>query len=320
MKRRHFISLLGSVVAACPLSVHGAQRENPKIAVLFFGYPDPAAFEKGFRSGLANRGYEDGRSIELTVRNARGRSTELDSMAAELIGLRPDLILAYPTTAGIAVQRLTSEIPIVVYGGDLEATKLVASLARPGGNVTGVSGSTGELATKSLELILEMLPQSRRVAVLVNADSLFGLAMLRHVQAAAEVRKIDVKSVSIAEADQLDRVFANLDEWKPDALLVHPALPLKLIATLALERRWPAVSPNSTFCGLGGLGSYSPDIETLADQCATFVDKILKGRRPSDLPVELPTRFRLELNLKTARTIGLSIPGTLLARADEVIE
>jgi ABC-type uncharacterized transport system substrate-binding protein len=320
MKRREFICLLGSAAAGWPISGLGAQGKIPRVAVLFFGYPDPSIFEKGFREGLRNLGYEEGRSIELLVRSAGGRSTALASLAAELVGLRIDIIVAYPTTAGIAVHKQTTEIPLVVYGGDLEATKLVASLARPGGNVTGVSGATAELATKNLELIVEMLPAVRRVAVLVNADSLFGAALLEHVQAAAEVRKIEVKPILIRESDQLDAAFMSLDQWKPDALLIHPALPLKLIAALALNRRLPAVAPNSTFCEAGGLASYSPDIEALAGQCATFVDKILRGRKPSDLPVELPTRFRLRVNFKTAQAIGLSIPPTLLGRADEVIE
>jgi len=225
MKRREFITLLGSAVTGWPISVLGAQGKIPRVAVLFLGYPDPSIFETGFRDGLRNLGYEEGRSIELIVRSAGGRFTALASLAAELIGLQVDIIVANPTTAGIAVHQQTTEIPIVVYGGDLEATKLVASLARPGGNVTGVSAATAELATKNLELIVEMLPAARRVAVLVNADSLFGEVLLEHVQAAAEVRKIEIKSIPIRESDQLDADFVSLEEWKPDALLIHPALP-----------------------------------------------------------------------------------------------
>jgi putative tryptophan/tyrosine transport system substrate-binding protein len=154
MRRREVITLLGSAAAGWPISVLGAQGKIPRIAVLFFGYPEPSIFEQGFRLGLRNLGYEEGRSIELVVRSAGGRLTELTSLATELVGLQVDVIVAYPTTAGIAVHQQTTEIPIVVYGGDLEATKLVASLVRPGGNVTGVSGATAELATKNLELIV----------------------------------------------------------------------------------------------------------------------------------------------------------------------
>jgi putative tryptophan/tyrosine transport system substrate-binding protein len=320
MLRREFITLLGSTAIGWSISAPGAQGKIPRVAVLVFGYPDPSIFETGFRNGLRDLGYEQGRSIELIVRSAEGKLTALTSLAAELIGLHVDIIVAYPTTAGIAVHQQTSEIPVVVYGGDLEATKLVAGLARPGGNVTGVSGATAELATKNLELIVEILPAVRRVAVLVNADSLFGVALLERVQAAAEVRNIEIKSLAIRETDRLDADFASLEAWKPDALLIHPALPQKQNAGLALNRRLPAVSPTSAFCEAGGLASYSADIGALAGQCATFVDKILKGRKPSDLPVELPTRFLLRVNLKTARAIGLSLPPTLLGRADEVIE
>lgn len=318
MRRREFITLLGSAAAGWPASVRGGKI--PRVAVLFFGYPDPSNFEQGFRQGLRNLGYEEGRSIELFVRSAGGKLAALTSLATELVGLQVDVIVAYPTTAGIAVHQQTTEIPVVVYGGDLEATRLVASLARPGGNVTGVSGATAELATKNLELIVEILPAARRIAVLVNADSLFGVALLQHVEAAAEARKIEIKSVAIQEQDQLETDFAGLEAWKPDALLIHPALPQKQIAGLALNHRLPAVSPTSAFCEAGGLASYSADIGALAGQCATFVDKILRGRKPADLPVELPTRFLLKVNLKTARTIGLSLPPALVGRADEVIE
>src|SRR5258707_11886970 len=146
------------------------------------------------------------------------------------------------------------------------------------------------------------------------------LDSLARFQAAAEVRKIEIKSIPIRESDQLDADFVSLEEWKPDALLIDPALPQKLIAVLAMNRGLPAVSPSSAFCEAGGLASYSADIEAASSQCATLVDKILRGRKPSDPPVELPTRFRLRVNLKTGRTIGLRIPPPLLGLADEVIE
>jgi putative tryptophan/tyrosine transport system substrate-binding protein len=202
----------------------------------------------------------------------------------------------------------------------LEATGLIAKLARPGGNVTGVSSETAELAAKNLELIAEILPVTRRVAVFVNAASRFGVALLEHVQVAAQTRNIEIKSFPVHEPGEFEADFASFAEWKPDALLIHPALPQKLIADLALQHRLPAVSPSSLFCQAGGLASYSPDQETLSRQTATFVDKILKGRKPSDLPAELPTRFWLTVNLKTAKSIGLSLPPLLLGRADEVIE
>jgi len=320
MQRRDFIALLGSAATAGPLSVVAGQGDVGKVGVLLLGYPDPSTFIMGLREGLRDLGYEEGRSINLIVRSADGKATALASLAADLIRSQVNIIVAYPTTAGLAAKKVTGELPIVVYGGDLEATGLIASLARPGGNVTGVGGATAELAAKNIELIAEMLPVARRVAVLVNADSLFGAALLEHVRTAAQARNIEVKSFGVREPIELEADFAKFTEWKADALLIHPALPQKLIADLALQRRLPAVSPSSAFCQAGGLASYSADIGALARKCATFVDKILKGSKPSDLPTELPTRFRLIVNLKTAIAIGLSVPPALLARADEVIE
>jgi len=320
MRRREFIAFLGRAVAGLLASGAGGQTRIPKVGVLAFGYPDPSAFLTGLRDGLHHLGYEEGRSVELIIRSAGGKLSTLFSLASELVNLEVDIIVALPTTAGIAARQATTEIPIVVEGGDLEATGLVTSLAHPGGNVTGVSAVSDDVATKSLELILEMLPAARRIAMLVNADSRFGAAMLQHVQAAAALRKIETRGIQIGEADELEAVFAALDEWKADALLVHPALPQKSIAVLALKHRLPAVAPTSIFCEAGGLASYSADIKVLAAQCGAIVDKILKGRKPSELPVELPTRFRIAVNLQTAKAIGLDIPPTLLTRADEVIE
>ena len=320
MRRREFMRLLGGAAAAWPFAALAEQSQVARIGVLLLGYPDPSIFMVGLREGLRDLGYEEGRSIELIVRSADGKATALASLAADLIRSQVNIIIAYPTTAGLAAKKVTAELPIVVYGGDLEATGLVTNLARPGENVTGVSGATAELAVKNLELIVEMLPVAQRVAVFVNAASLFGAALLEHVQVAAQTRNIEIKSFPIREPGELEADFASFAEWKPDALLIHPALPQKLIADLALHRRLPAVSPNSAFCQVGGLASYSADLEALSRECATLVDKILKGRKPSDLPVELPTRFRLILNLRTAKAIGLNLPPVLLGRADEVIE
>jgi putative ABC transport system substrate-binding protein len=320
MRRREFIAALGGAAIARPLSVLAEQGKVAKIGVLLLGYPDPSLFIKGLREGLRGLGYEEGRSVELLIRSADGKAATLASLAADLTKSQVDINVAYPTTAGLAAKKVTAELPIVVSGGDLEATGLIANLARPGGNVTGVGAATTELAEKNLELIADMLPVARHVAVLVNADSLFGATLLEHVQIAAQAHNIEVKSFRVREPSELDADFASFAEWKPDALLAHPALPLKLIADLALQRRLPAVSPNSTFCQAGGLASYSADLEALSRQCTTLVDKILKGRKPSDLPAELPTRFRLIVNLRTAKAIGLSIPPVLLGRADEVIE
>jgi len=233
MLRRYFIALLSSAVIARPLSVLAEQGKVAKIGVLLLGYPDPSLFVKGLREGLRDLGYEEGRSIELIIRSADGKPEALASLAADLIRSEVNIIVAYPTTAGLAAQKATAELPTVVVGGDLEATGLIANLARPGGNVTGVSAATDEIAAKNLELIAEILPVTRRVAVFVNAASLFGAALLEHVQVAAHTRNIEIKSFRVGDPSELEADFASFAEWKPDALLIHPALPQKLIADLA---------------------------------------------------------------------------------------
>jgi putative tryptophan/tyrosine transport system substrate-binding protein len=169
MQRRDFIALLGSVATSWPLSVLAEQGKVAKIGVLLLGYPNPSIFIKGLREGLRDLGYEEGRSVELIIRSADGKAEVLASLAAELTRSQVNMIVAYPTTAGLAAQKATAELPIVAFGGDLEATGLIANLARPGGNVTGVSTTSDDIAAKNLEVITEILPVTRRVAVFVNA-------------------------------------------------------------------------------------------------------------------------------------------------------
>jgi putative tryptophan/tyrosine transport system substrate-binding protein len=197
MLRRDFIALLGSAAIARPVSVLAQQGKVAKVGVLLLGYPDPSVFIQGLREGLRNLGYEEGRSIELMIRSADGKPETLASLAADLIRSQINIIVAYPTTAGLAAQKATAELPVVVLGGDLEATGLIANPARPGGNVTGVSTTSDEIAAKNLELIAEILPVTRRVAVFVNAASLFGAALLEHVRVAAKTRNIEIKSFPI---------------------------------------------------------------------------------------------------------------------------
>lgn len=263
LRRKVIMLLLGGATATRQLSAFAAPGKIARIGVLLLGYPDPAVFLNGLKTGLLDLGYHEGRNMELIVRSAGGRSAELAALAAELIGLQVDIMVAYPTTAGVAAKKLTSEIPIVVHGGDLEATGLVASLAHPGGNVTGIGSAAAETAAKNLELIAEMLPSAERVAVLINANSMFGTAMLERVKAAAGLRKVEIRSISVGDSDRLDADIASFDAWKPDALLVHPALPQALIAAIALKRRLPSFSPNSLFVGAGGLASYSSDVDLL---------------------------------------------------------
>jgi putative ABC transport system substrate-binding protein len=245
----------------------------------------------------------------------------LRSLADELVRLEVEIIVAFQTPAGTAAKIATSSIPIVLgASGDPIGTGLVASLARPGGNVTGVTGAGGEMAAKNLELVREVLPAARRVAALANAPDPFHRPFLAHIQDAGRKLGIDIKAMPLTRVNEFDAVFAQLRQWRADAVIVQPTLPQVRAADLSLKHHVPAFSPNTNFPAAGGLMSYSADQPALFRESAIFVDKILKGRKPADLPVQLPTKFRLVVNLKTAKALGLAIPPTLLTRADDVIE
>jgi ABC-type uncharacterized transport system substrate-binding protein len=193
----------------------------------------------------------EGRNIQFEFRSAAGKSSELPSLAAELVALQVDIVVAFQTPAAAAAKQVTTEIPIVIEVADPVGTGLIASLARPGGNITGVTSATAELGAKNLELIAEVLPSARRVAVLANANDPFHKPFLGHIQAAANARKIEIKSVMVQASDQLDADFANVETWRADALLVQPSLPQKRVADLALKFRLPALSPSAMFCATG---------------------------------------------------------------------
>ena len=276
---------------------------------------------KSFREGLREFGYVEGRNIRFEFRSAGGQSGNLSPLAAELVGLKVDLIVAYQTPAATAAKQATKDIPIVMGTvGDPVGTGLVASLARPGGNITGVAGATAELGAKNLDLIRDVLPSVRRVAVLANAPDPFSKPFLGHIQAAAKALNIETKPVMVRRAGELGAEFAEIEKWQAQAVVVQPSLPHKQVAELALKHRLPAFAPNAAFPSAGGLMSYSGDNDAQFRKSAKFVDAILKGRKPADLPVEMPTKFWLVVNLKTAKAIGITIPEAMLLRADQVIE
>jgi putative ABC transport system substrate-binding protein len=220
-----------------------------------------------------------------------------------------------------AAKRATSDIPIVMAAvGDPLATGLVQSLARPGGNITGTSALAADLAGKCIQLIHEMLPTARRIAALVNAPDPFAKPFLNKVDLAGKASGVAIDPVMINHFEEIDAAFAAMAQNRPDAINVQASLPLQHIAELSLKYRLPAISTDITFAEVGGLMSYWFDEATLYRRTAVFVDKILKGAKPADLPVELPTKFRLVLNLKTAKALGLTVPQVLLVQADEVID
>jgi putative ABC transport system substrate-binding protein len=320
VQRRQFIALLGGAVLA-PDVCAAQENKLPVLGILALGNPDPAQFLKEFKAGLRDLGYVEGQNIRFEFRSAEKKPANLATRAVELVKLGVDVLVAFQTPAVTAAKHATTSIPIVMgSAGDPVGTGLVVSLARPGGNITGVSGASAELGAKNLDIIREVLPSVQRVAVAANAPDPFSKPFLAHIQAAGQSLKIEIKPVMIHGADELDHDFAELKTWGAQALIVQPSLPNQRIAELAIKNRILATAPNSGFSQAGGLMSYSADLATLYRQSATYVDKILKGRKPADLPVELAAKFRLIINLKTAKALGVTVPERMLLRADQVIE
>jgi putative ABC transport system substrate-binding protein len=321
MHRRKFMRLIGGGVAAIPLTAAAQQAKMPHIGILALGTPDPAAFLGPFREGLRDLGYVEGQSVVFEFRSAKGSMALLPQLAAELVALKVDIIVGFQTPAVTAAKNATTEIPIVMgSAGDPVATGLVKSLARPGGNITGMMGAGADLGAKMLELVREVLPSIRRIAVLANAPDPFHKPFVQHIETAGRTLNLAIHSIPVPGPDGLEKAFAEFVAGRAEAVVVQPSLPQPRVAALALRHRLPAFAPNVNFPGAGGLLSYSADQPALYRQSTTFVDQILKGRKPADLPVQLPTKFLLVVNLKTAAALSLTVPPTLLVRADQVIE
>ena len=321
IERRKFLATLGAA-AAWPLAARAQQAGKlPTVGALVIGNTDPTQFWREFRQGLRDLGYVEGQNIRFQFRSAQGQLSRLPELAAELVGLKVDVIVAWFTPAALAAKQATSEIPIVMAEtGDPIGTGLVASLPRPGGNVTGIASVTAELAGKSVQLIRDMLPSARRVTALANATDPFFKPFLEQIQLGGEATGTTINPVMISSPEEFETAFAAMEKDRPDAIIVQPSLPTKRAAELALQQRLPAFSVPRWFAEQGGLMSYSAIYADLFRKAAVYVDKILKGAQPADLPVEQPTRFQLVINMKTAKALGITVPATLLARADEVIE
>jgi putative ABC transport system substrate-binding protein len=317
MRRREFIALLGSLTAAWPVVARG-QPKQPKIGVLFPSNPEPVW--SLFREALREQGYAEGRNIQFELRSADGKPNLLDELAADLVRLKMDVIVAVQTPAAQAAKQATTEIPIVMSAADPIGTGLVTSLARPGGNITGISVLPPELGGKLLELSRDLLPATRRVAVLANATDPFTKSFVEEIDRSGRILGIAIQTIMIREANDLDAAFAAAAKGSANSVIVQPSLPRKPIIDQALKYRLPTISPTSFFPRDGGLMSYSAKLSEVYRRVAIYVDQILKGAKPADLPVELPTKFELVVNMKTANAIGLSVPSTLLVQADEVIE
>ena len=318
MQRREFINLIGGV-AAWPIAVRAQQTNLPKLGILLVANREP--FSRQFWEGLREFGYIDGQTIQVEFRSAEGKLNLLPGLAAELVRLKVDIIVASETPSVQAAKHATSEIPIVMApSGDPVGTGLITSLARPGGNVTGLSAATAELAGKSLELIREVMPAASRVAALADPTNAFTKPFLENINLTARTFGIEIQVVMLRGTEAFDAAFAELAGKQIDAVIVQPTLPRAPIIDLLRKHRLPAVSGNRAFADAGGLMSYAASLADRYRNAAPYVDKILKGTKPADLPVQQPTKFELVINLKAAKALGLSIPPALLGRADEVIE
>jgi putative ABC transport system substrate-binding protein len=320
MRRREIIGLVAGAAVLGPLEALAQTVKTSTVGVLVVGAPSSERFWQIFQEAMRDLGYVEGRTVHFEFRSDEGTASRLPELAAELVRLKPDVLVAWFTPAATAAKQATRDIPIVINSGDALATGLVASLAHPGGNITGISAMAADLAGKCIELIRDLLPSVHRVAALVNAPDPFSKPFLEKIRDAGEATRIAIDPVMIATPADLDAAFAAMANDKPDAVNVQPSLPIKRVAELALRYRIPAVSAFRPFAEQGGLMSYWHDEHAVYRQMAILVDKILKGANPADLPVEQPTKFELVINLKTAKALGLTVPQSILARADEVIE
>ena len=327
MERRRFIEVIAGCLLAAPLRADA--QPAAKVPRIGFLGNSTAALEANlvgpFREGLRELGYVEGRNILIEYRWAEGKNERLPALIAELIALKVDVIVTAGTPAALAVKKATTSIPLVMAAvGDPIGVGLVASLARPGGNVTGLSAIAPELEGKRLELLREVVPRLSHIAVLWNPDNPFQPGSLKEARAAAQVLGIKVQLLGVRTAEDFPAAFAAILKERPDALLVladriflHNRA---RIVDFEAKRRLPGMYPYRELVEAGGLMSFGPSYADMHRRAATYVDKILKGAKPADLPVEQPTKFDLVINLKTAKALGLTIPPSLLGRADEVIQ
>jgi putative tryptophan/tyrosine transport system substrate-binding protein len=325
IERRKFLAMLGSA-AAWPLAARAEQAAKlPTIGFL----AATTALVSGqwvaaFVQRLRELGWMEGRNVAIEVRWAEGRDERSAEIAAEFVRLKVDVIVTWSTTAALAAKQATSAIPIVfAAAGDPVGIGLVASLARPGGNVTGLSVQLADLAGKRLELLREFIPGLRRLAIIGNVDNPFNVLEMGETQAAARTLSLEVATLKIRRAQDIAPVFKGLG-GRAQALYVasDPVVATNRVrvVTLALSARLPTIYGFREYVDAGGLMSYGPNFPDQFRRAADHVDKILRGAKPADLPVEQPTKFDLVINITTAKALGLEVPSTLLARADEVIE
>lgn len=327
MQRREFITLLGSAAAVVRPFTARAQQTSKVSLIGYLGTSSPSLEEhvlNAFRQKLRELGHVEGKNVAIEYRWAEGRDDRLPELAAELVRMKPDVIVTTGTPGTLAAKQATSTIPIVFASvGDPVSAGLVASVARPEGNATGFTFTGPELEGKRLEILKDLIPGLSRVIALWNPLSMGG-EFYRQTQFAAAALNVTLQPVEASRIDHLEQAFATIGRAGAQALIVLADSFLlsnrKQIVEFAANRRLPAMYPYREYVDVGGLSSYAPSKTDRLRRTAVYVDKILRGAKPTDLPIEAPTIFELVVNGKTAKELGLSVPAALLARADEVIE
>ena len=328
MRRREFITLLGSTTIAWPLAARAQQPAMPVIGFIDSRSPDALTERlRGFRQGLKETGHVEGENVAIEYRWAENQFDRLPALAADLVRRQVAVIATSGgTTTTLAAKAATTTIPIVFTSGqDPVGQGLVASLARPGGNLTGINFFNNELAAKQLELLRELAPAATRVAVLVNPASAMNTeSTLRDVESGARAMRLQIQVLNASTSREIDAAFATFARERPDALFVNGDSFLNVrrvqLALLAGRHGVPAIYSGREFAEAGGLMSYGSDITDAYRQQGVYVGRILKGAKPADMPVVQASKFELVINAQTARMLGITVPPSLLARADEVIE
>jgi len=321
MRRREFLTLV-SGVAGLPFGAVAEKSKVPQVGALYIGLADAELFKNELRDGLRELGYVEGKNIAFEFRSAERKLDQLPVLASQLVRLKVDVIVALYNPCALAAKQATHEVPIVIIAADPIETGIVASLAHPGGNITGVNLMSATLVGKCVELFHDMLPDARQIAVLTNGgDPLFAKLVIDHVNLAGRNAGIKIQPITVPGPDEgLDAAFTEITRTQADAVVIQGSLSTKRLADLALEYRLPAATTTHAFAAAGGLMSYGADGPALLRLSAKFVHRILQGAQPNDLPIEQPTKFELAINLKAAKAIGLKIPEAFLARADALLE
>jgi putative ABC transport system substrate-binding protein len=324
MRRRELVLLLGGAMTAAR-ALRAQRKAMPVIGYLGVTSPVPAArFLAAFQQGLSETGYVEGQNLAVEYRGAEGHYDRLPALAAELVGRKVEVIVAQADVSALAAKSATSTIPIVFVAGDPIAVGLVASLARPGGNLTGVSILTIELIPKRFELLSELVPQAKSIALLVNPNNAFAERVIRDVEETARAKGLQLHILKAGAEGEFETAFASLVQSETVALLVSPdsfyISRREQLVTLAARYKIPAIYEWREFTAAGGLISYGTSLIGIYRQVGIYAGKILNGAKPADLPVQQPTTFELVVNLRTAKTLGLTVPQSILGRADEVIE